>query len=357
MENFYDRAIRQELERARQVPLERHLSGDGSEIFLFRADTLSAGVKAPIGPGLVGAYLDQGLINAGTKALVVHGSGNTVRSVKIAVDQLGLALKVAAVVYKETSAAKKEKLLSSGIEVFSETSRSEGREGRLAVVKKLLRRKGWLLIEQHEQPLMVAIQKATFGKAIGEKMACHLPTHFVAGVGTGSTVFGISAALREIAPEIKVVAIEGLGSTLVLWHNYLKAKAAGLGFAGQKQAIESAIGRYAGLGVRYSLYAEEGPDPENWFLVEEIGDDFPPEMVLGIEGLGVGDPTDLIRSHLVGIDEVTVVTNQEAADGVAALAELGIKAAESAGANFWQARRLAEAASGRRVVAVVTAAA
>lgn len=333
----YEKAIHLEHKRAMSAPLDSIVVG-GVEVVLFRADTLPAGIKTAIGRCLLARYLDLGKITTKTKAVVVHGSGNTARAVKSATDELATGIRVIAVVFAETSRSTVANLRKLGIEVVAETPRRCGRVGRQSVTERLCRQPGYVFLDQHEEPLIIDIQSRTLGRAIVDRLG-NSPVHFVAGMGTGGTVFGIASALRA-KNKTKVVAVEGVGSTLTLWRAYLGAK--GKGYEKEKMSIEKALLLYGEAGMLTSLKCyPRRKDSNRWF---EIDVDFPrgKRGVLGIEGLGVGNPTSLIANHLSQINQVRIVTDEEAAQGVECLASHGICAVQSAGANFFTALRLAE---------------
>lgn len=345
---LYQKTLIAEARRALKMPIDLVKASSRMRLALFRADLLPAGVKTSIGMCLTASYLDWGLINSSTKALVVQGSGNTVRAVKMAVDKFNLDVKVVAVVYEETNLLTVRDLRSRGIEVVSDTPKRLGRVARQSKAKYLCRRRGWILVEQHEQPRIVEIQRETFGLAVATKLGGSV-THFVAGVGTGGTLFGISNGLKSISPDLKVTALEGLGSTLTLWYAYLKVK--GAGYANEKKAIEKALTRYRLAGVKTAFkYYPDSPDPRSWF---EIDVNTPGGRTVGIEGLGVGDPTQLILNHLPTVDGVRIVTDEEAEEGAQALQEIGIQACESAGANFFAAQSIARSLNRRNVTGTV----
>jgi cysteine synthase len=349
---MYEKVIAEEFERALGVPLNSIEFG-GNEIILFRADTLEGGVKTSIGKCLLAHYLETGIITGYTKAVVVQGAGNTVTAVKKAAEELVPHIEIVAVVYAETSQSIKNSLKELGIRVVSDSSRREGRDGRLSVAQRLCRREGYVFIEQHEQPLIKDIQSQTFGRVIVQRLE-NIPTHFVAGVGTGGTVFGIGSALRRVNSNTRVIAVEGVGSTLTLWHAYLKVK--GQGYEIEKAAIEEALAAYRSVGMIVSLECYPNRSQDEWF---DISIGFPDTWtgVVGIEGLGVGDPTNFIFENLLSIDSVRIVTDEQASAGIKALELNNIRAVESAGANFFTAMQLAPKIQCEkcRILTVVTA--
>lgn len=351
----YKKAIQSEYERAMSVPLDSVFI-EGAEVVLFRPDTLEAGVKTSIGRCLLAHSLDTGHIDNRTEAVVVHGSGNTVRAVKAAAEEIKLDVRVIAVVYAETSKSTVANLRARGIEVVAEAPRRSGRVGRQSVVERICRRPDHVFLDQHEEPLIIQIQSQTFGKAIVDRLGL-LATHFVAGVGTGGTLFGIGSALRRVNSRTQITAVEGVVSTLTLWHAYLRAK--GKGYEKEKRSIEKALVLYRRAGMVTSLDCyPRRKDPDRWF---EIDIDFPSEKkgVVGIDGLGVGNPTDLIVNHLRKVDRVRIITDQQATEGVRDLKSRGIFAVRSAGANFFASLCLAQELQSRgergRILTVVTA--
>lgn len=347
---LYQNMLEREYRRVKDLPITRLVVKDGLDLVLLRTDLLSCGVKTAIGTCLTAYYIDQGLINADTKSVVIQGSGNTALGVKLAIDELSPWVKVVAVVYQETSDKAKSLLTREGIDVVTQTPRADGRVGREDMVKKLVSEEGVVAIEQHEQPLIVEIQARTLGTVLIEKLGKDV-THFLAGVGTGGTLFGIAEALRGENSALYVEAIEGLGSTLTLWHAYTLVR--GKGYDAEKCSIEEALEKYRKAGMSTSLVCHPDRSSSNWF---EIALDTPESAeVLGIEGLGVGDPTSLIMSKVGLLDEVSIVTNEQARTGMKMLLELGINACESAGANFFAARALGERIEEGKVLTVVTA--
>ncbi|HAZ28811.1 MAG TPA: hypothetical protein DCY48_03510 [Candidatus Magasanikbacteria bacterium] len=357
---MYEKTLEREYQRAKKVPLTR-IAYEGSEIVLFRADQLAAGVKTAIGRALVALAIDRGQITHKTRALVVQGAGNTVTAVHEAVQERRRRLEVIAVVYEETSRRVRDRLLARGIRVVSGPTRSQGQEGRKGTVLELWRdNPAYVPLEQHEEPLIVDIQCQTLGLRIDEELENDgtPPTHLVAGVGTGGTLFGLSYGARQLYPGIKIIGLEGVGSTLSLWHAYLRVK--GQGFEKERAAIERALVQYRNAGMVTKLTCFPEADPDGWF---DITVDFPADMsgTLGIEGLGVGNPTKLILKHLRKLTRVEIITDEQAAQGVLALSKHGISAVESAGANMFIAMRIAErqaqrGQAGAKIVTVVTAA-
>ncbi len=360
--SMYETEIERQFKKAIQRDMFTRLYCGGSKVLLFRADKFNAGVKQAIGHCLTVHAMDTGALNEDTRAVVVAGAGNTVLAVR---HELNLMhdINVIAVVYEETSERARRLLRKKGIEIHQASSRALGRVGRASAAEALCAENhGYVLLDQHEQPLIVDIQRRTFGRAIVEELGIDQATHFVAGVGTGGTLFGIGAALREAYPNVEIVGLEGVGSTLSLWHAYLRAK--GKGYHAEKVAIKTALQAYRNAGMVTKLTCNPENPPDAWFDIkidfpEHDDDDAPLRTVVGIEGLGVGDPTQLILDNLLSVSRVQIITDGEALEGRDVLSKhCKTHVVESAGANFFAVMRIAEELQRRGehgfIVSVVT---
>ncbi len=74
-------------------------------------------------------------------------------------------------------------------------------------------------------------------------------------------MFGIGSAIKQLNPRMKIIAAEGVGSTLSLWHAYLRAK--GKGYVAEKMAIQKALSAYEKAGMIVSLKCYPQKNPEN----------------------------------------------------------------------------------------------
>ena len=94
------------------------------------------------------------------------------------------------------------------------TPEEEGMQGAVDRAERLQReRRGWFMPQQFRNPANPASHRRTTGPEILEQF----PTldAFVAGVGTGGTITGVSAVLRAARPEVRIYAVEPAASPVL----------------------------------------------------------------------------------------------------------------------------------------------
>ena len=88
------------------------------------------------------------------------------------------------------------------------TPGSEGMKGAIAKAKEVAaERNGWVPL-QFANPSNPAVHAATTGQEILEDFGAEGLDAFVAGIGTGGTISGVSKTLKAANPNIKVYGIE-----------------------------------------------------------------------------------------------------------------------------------------------------
>jgi cysteine synthase A len=108
----------------------------------------------------------------------------------------------------ETMSLERRKIIQAyGAELVL-TPGSEGMKGAIAKAKEVAAEKnGWVPL-QFANPSNPAVHEATTGAEIIDAFGPKGLDAFVAGVGTGGTVSGVSHALKKANPDIKVYAVE-----------------------------------------------------------------------------------------------------------------------------------------------------
>lgn len=185
------------------VKLNRLVAEDSAEVYL-KLEYFNPGssVKDRIALAMIEAAEEQGIIKPGD-TIIEPTSGNT---------GIGLAMIAAAKGYKavfvmpETMSIERRNLLRAyGAELVL-TPGAEGMKGAIAKAEELVAKNGYFLPQQFNNPANPEVHRRTTGKEIVEQM--DQLDAFVAGIGTGGTITGTGAVLRENFPGIKIYAVE-----------------------------------------------------------------------------------------------------------------------------------------------------
>ncbi|PFH82298.1 cysteine synthase A [Bacillus sp. AFS088145] len=186
------------------VKLNRLVDEDSAEIYL-KLEFMNPGssVKDRIALAMIEDSEKKGLIKPGD-TIIEPTSGNT---------GIGLAMVAAAKGYKsilvmpETMSIERRNLLRAyGAELVL-TPGPEGMGGAIRKADELAKENGYFVPQQFNNISNPEVHRLTTGPEIVEQMGDQLDA-FISGVGTGGTISGAGAVLKEAYPGINIVAVE-----------------------------------------------------------------------------------------------------------------------------------------------------
>lgn len=193
--------------------------GNMKKLYGYEADIIAkleyfnplGSAKDRVAYAMIEDALNAGTINHDT-VLIEPTSGNTGIGLAFVAATKGMHL---ILTMPETMSIERRKIVSAlGAEVVL-TPAAEGMSGAIRVAEELRDKYGNAMIpQQFSNPSNPAIHKVTTAKEIWEDTDGKVDI-FVAGVGTGGTVSGTGAGLKEKNPNVKVVAIEPSDSPII----------------------------------------------------------------------------------------------------------------------------------------------
>lgn len=152
----------------------------------------------------------QGKLKPGD-LVIDNSSGNTAVSVAMVARQKGY--RALFTVPDKTSQEKIDLIRAMGADVVvcpTDVPHDDPRS-YYASARRIAQERGAYLVDQYHNPLNIECHYRTTGPEIWQQTNGRVDV-FVAGIGTGGTLSGVAQYLKEVHPEVKVIAVDPVGS-------------------------------------------------------------------------------------------------------------------------------------------------
>jgi cysteine synthase A len=168
----------------------------------------SGSIKDRIAKYMIEQAEKRGDLNKGD-IIIEATSGNTGISFSMAGAAKGY--KVVIVMCETMTEERRNFMRAYGAEVIS-TPASDSLKGAVKKAKELAKQTGFWMPSQFDNFDNVEAHKILMGKEILDQIPNSWVDAFVAGVGTGGTLMGVAQALKEVNPNVKIVAAQPASS-------------------------------------------------------------------------------------------------------------------------------------------------
>ena len=195
------------------VRLNRVTDGAGATVLAkIEGRNPAYSVKCRIGAAMINDAEKKGLLGPG-KELVEPTSGNTGIALAFVAAAKGIPLTLT---MPETMSIERRKLLTALGAKIVLTEGPKGMNGAVAKATEIAASDPkYVLLQQFQNPANPAIHEATTGPEIWEDTNGNIDI-FVAGVGTGGTITGVSRYIKNVKKKaIKSVAVEPTASPVI----------------------------------------------------------------------------------------------------------------------------------------------
>jgi cysteine synthase A len=194
------------------VRLNRVAAGVGAEIWgKLESANPGGSVKDRIALAMVEAAEEAGLLKPGG-TIVEPTSGNTGIGLAMVAAVKGYRLIVT--MFDTASRERRLQMQAYGAEVIL-TPAAEGMSGAITKALELkAQNPDYFLPQQFSNPANPDIHRRTTGREILTQMDGEIDA-LVSGVGTGGSITGIGEVLKESLPDIKIIAVEPVGSAVL----------------------------------------------------------------------------------------------------------------------------------------------
>lgn len=202
------------LETIGNTPIVRinRLVPDGVELFAkVEAFNPLGSVKDRLAIGIIEDAERRGLLKRG-QTVVEATSGNT--GIALAMVCAAKGYPFVATMVETFSVERRRIMRALGAKVILTPAAEKG-SGMVRIAKELAERHGWFLARQFENEANPAYHRNTTGPEILRDFAGRRLDYFVTGWGTGGTLTGAGEMLKLARPELKLIATEPAGASLI----------------------------------------------------------------------------------------------------------------------------------------------
>ncbi len=192
------------------VRINRIIDGGAEVLAKLEFYNPSSSVKDRIGIAMVDAAEESGELKPGG-AIVEATSGNT----GIALAMVGAARGYRVILTMPDSMSRERRALlrAYGAELVL-TPAAEGMRGAVAKAEEIGLNEGAVLVRQFANKANPEIHRKTTAQEIWRDTNGEVAA-LVAGIGTGGTITGVGQVLKELNPEIKIIAVEPAASPIL----------------------------------------------------------------------------------------------------------------------------------------------
>lgn len=207
------------------VKLNRLVDEDSADVYL-KLEFMNPGssVKDRIALAMIEDAEKKGELKPGD-TIIEPTSGNT--GIGLAMVAAAKGLKAVLVMPETMSMERRNLLRAYGAELVL-TPGPEGMKGAIKKAEELSKENGYFMPQQFNNEANPEVHRLTTGKEIVEQMGDQLDA-FISGIGTGGTITGAGAVLKEKYPTIKIVAVEPTDSPVLSGGNPGPHKIQGIG--------------------------------------------------------------------------------------------------------------------------------
>jgi len=208
------------------LQLQNLSPADGAAVFAKQESRNPMGsVKCRIAVSMIEAAVRDGKIKEGT-LVIEPTSGNTGLGLAFVCASKGIKLALA--MPESFSVERRQMLKHLGAELIL-TPASEGIKGAFAAAEKVLKENdNAYMPNQFSNPANPEIHRLTTAKEIWRDTGGKIDI-FIAGVGTGGTITGVSEVLKTQNPAMKTIAVEPADSPVLSGGTHSPHKIQGIG--------------------------------------------------------------------------------------------------------------------------------